>query len=440
MSVTLRTIPTTRSRFRPRTSVVVILAIALLCVLGFGYLWKGAGGTLPGGDRAYQVSFESADLKNLQEAGEVRVAGVIVGRVASTEVEGSTARVVLDLDDEVAPLHEGATVRVGVKSVIGQSFVDVKDGTGEEIPDGTTLSPESVQAATDIDEVVRTFTPQTRKQLAAALTDLGTTTDGTQQSITQVMEGLGQIGGTGYTAVDALAAQNDDLQSLVQETNAILAAADTNRGAIVSVIDNTQRITQATAGQQEALAATMQRLPGLMSSARVATGSLGELSGDLSPVVRSLDQAAPDLNAALVNLPSVTASLEALLPYMNGALKIAPETVNQLPALSRNLIAITPYLDLLLRNINPMLTYIEPYANDIGSFFGNFGGAFDIPLENGVAPARLATIFNEYSVRGNPLNLQTINPLHWNNPYPAPGQADEPAPFRGKAPRVEEDK
>ena len=440
MNVTLRTVPTIGSRFRPRTSVVVVLVIALLCVLGFGYLWKGAGGTFPSGDDAYQVSFESQDLKNLQEAGEVRVAGVVVGTVASTKVEGRTAQVVLDLDDEVAPLHQGATVRVGVKSVIGQSFVDVKDGSGEEIPDGTALSASSVKAATDIDEVVRTFTPQTRKQLSASLVDLGATTDGSQQSLTQVMEGLGDIGGTGYTAVDALAAQNDDLQSLVQETNAILAAADTNRGAIVSVIDNTQQITQATAGQQEALAATLQRLPALMTSARGATRSLGGLSTDLSPVVRSLDQAAPDLNAALVNLPSVTASLEALLPYMDGSLKVAPQTVDQLPALSRNLTTITPQLDLLLRNVNPMLTYIEPYANDIGSFFGNFGGAFDIPLENGVAPARLATIFNEYSVRGNPLDLKTINPLHWNNPYPAPGQAGDPSPFKGKAPRVEVDK
>src|SRR3546814_15790775 len=78
-----------------------------------------------------------------------------------------------------------------------------------------------------------------------------------------------------------------------------------------------------------------------------------------------------------------------------------------------------------------MVQYLIPYGVDMGSFFGNFGGTFDLPLENGVKAVRLAPLFSAYTVRNNPLNLMAIDPLHWNNPYPAPMTADKPGPGSG---------
>ena len=425
--------------FRLRPSVLVIWAITIGCVIGFGYLWKASGGHLPGYS-AYTVSFDTADLKNLQPDGDVRIAGVKVGSVLSESTNGKMAHVVLAMDSNVIPLHTGVTVRVGVKSVIGESFVDIKDGTGPSLSSGSALPSTSVVPAVDVDELVRMFTPQTRKALAGMLTQLGTTSAGSEQSIADAMRGLGEIGSSGYTAVDAIANQNDDIASLVQQTTQILQALNTHQEALASVVTNVQKLGEATASQRVALAQAMTLLPNLMVSARTATSSLGGLAQDLTPVAHDLAAAAPDLSAALQHLPSVTKNLRALLPPMNASFGAAGATLSQVPTLSQNVVAIAPGLDVLLRNVNPMLGYIQPYSFDIGSFFGDFGGAFDIPLENGVSPARLAPIFNEYSVRNLPLNLQTLNPLHWNNPYPAPGQAGHPSKYVGTYTRLLEEK
>ncbi|MFA6576782.1 MAG: MCE family protein, partial [Nocardioides sp.] len=259
------------------------------------------------------------------------------------------------------------------------------------------------------------------------------------QQIDQLLEGLGDIGREGYTVVDAIEAQNADLRALVNEGNTILASLNTGRDQLSSLVRNAQRLTHVTAGQDADLAATVERLPALVDSAGRATATLDGLAQDLSPVARDLDAAAPDLAAALVDLPSVTHSLRALLPYMDSSLGRAQETLVQVPELADGVSAVSPDLDRLLSDVNPMVRYLQPYTLDLGSFFGNFGASFDEPIENGVQPVRLAPIFNEYSVRNNPLNLQTLNPLHWNNPYPAPGQAGNPEPYQGTYPQVDRD-
>lgn len=420
-------------RWAPIATVTGMVAIFLV---GFLYLWTSSGGALPGED-GYEISFRTDDVKNTQSAGEVRIAGVKVGTVVAQEVDGDVAEVKLKLDPDAAPLHEGATIRVAVKSIIGQSFVEIKDGEGAELEEGTVLEGDAVIPAVDVDEVFATFDKKTQRDLSDTLGSLGLSTEGRSEEISQLLAGLGDIGREGYTAVDAIEAQNKDLTELVNHANTIMTALNTGRDDLASLVENAQTLTNVTAGQDEQLAASVRKLPALVESAGDATGTLDGLATDLRPVAGDLDVAAPGLSRALDDLPSVTNSLRTLLEPMNSSLGRAPETLDQVPALSRQLSGVAPDLDELLANVNPMIAYLQPYGVDIGSFFGNFGASFDGRVENGVRPVRLTPVFSEYSVRNIPIDLQSINPLHWNNPYPAPGQAGDPRKYDGTYPRVE---
>lgn len=427
------------SALRGKAPQLTVLAILLLCVLGFLWLWTGAGGAVPSLSSPYRVSFRTDDVKNLRPAGDVRIAGVLVGRVVHQETDGREASVELQLDKDFAPLHRGATVQIGMKSIIGQSYVAIIDGKGEEVRSGTVLPGSSVIAPVDVDEVIGTFDTPTRQALHGLLTSLGPTTQDSQQSVSQLLDGAGMIGREGYTAADAIAAQSQDLKALVNEANQVLGALNTGRGQLASMVENAQRLTNATAGQSDELALSVQGLPGLVDAAGSATSVLGGLGKDLSPVAADLDAAAPQLSAALQDLPPITHGLRTLLGPMNSSLGRADQTLSQVPELSRQVSAISPDLATTLRDVNPMVQYLVPYGTDIGSFFGNFGGSFNVPLENGVKAVRLAPIFSEYSVRNLPLNLEMLNPLHWNNPYPKPLQAAHPSRYKGKYPRIAAD-
>lgn len=419
--------------------LLMVLGFVLVTVVGFSFMWVQSGGSLPGVTKSsYRVSFLSPDIKSLENRGDVRIAGVRVGKVVERTSTPQGARVVVDLSPDAAPLHEGAVVRIGVKSVIGLSQVVIEDGKGAPIPSGSTLPAESVAPAVDIDEVVATLDPKTRKALSATLRSLGAATEGGGENISRLMSGMGALGREGHLALDAIAAQSDDLKALTRDAATIMRALDTGRGRIATVVRDTHRLTNATARQRPALEATMRGTPELLAQARSATAGLTTLSRNLSPVAADLNRAAPALNQALLQLPDTSRDLRGLLPSLDSALDSAPATLDRIPAAGADLRALMPETRALLSDVNPMLAYLKPYGTDVGAFFANFGSSFDLVMENGVRAVRLAPIFGQGSLRNIPVTTLSDNdPLTWSNPYPKPRSADEPERFTGKYPRVE---
>lgn len=418
--------------------VISVGGFGLVSAVGFVHFWTGAGGTIPGvtDQGRYDVSFIADNVSNLRPSGDVSIAGVVIGKVTKETLVGGRTRVDLSLDGSVAPLHDGATVRIGMKSIVGQSYVDLVDGTGSTMPAGSTLPAAAVTPPVDINHVLSIFDPKTRKSLSGTVQALATATGGTSKSLDALMTGLGQLGRQGYTAVDAIAAQSNDLRSLVGETNSLMNALNTNEGQIASLVQNAQRLTVSTSNQSAAIAQTVQSLPSLLATARTATGSLGALGTALTPVAANLRAAAPGLTTALDQLPAVTSDLRGLLPDLDATLGLAPATLTRVPAFGSELSSLLPAARVTLADVNPMLDYLRPYGRDIGAMFASFGGAMDVVDANGVRPIRVAPIFNSRSVTGLPLPL-TIDPLHWNNPYPVAGTVGSPTSFKGSYPRVQ---
>jgi len=417
-------------------SVLGVLAIIGLCAAGFVFLWTEADGGVPTLTDPYTVSFTTNDVKNLAPLGDVRIAGVKVGRVANEKVVDGRAHVTLRIDDEIAPLHDGATVRVGLKSVIGQQFVEVVDGNGAALHSGSALDPHQVVAAVDIDELYATFDPKTRKALSGTLRSLGPTVDDRQAEIAQLADGFAELGTEGYTAVDAIAAQGDDLRRLMSTLTQVIAALDSGRGQIADVVTQAQAITSASASQRGDLEESMRLLPKVMATTDDALESIDGLNDDLKPVAEDLRDAAPTLNVALKQHPRASTALKELVPPLDQALASARPTLRHVPPTSTTLQTFIPVLDRLLRELNPMVAYLEPYATDIGSFFGNFGASMDRAAENGVKPMHMGAILNPDALRGIPFPTGNLIPNVTYNPYPGPLKADSTTEWVGTYPRL----
>lgn len=424
------------SASRKRPGLVTVLGFIAVFVGGFAYFWAQTGGSTPGGGPGYEVSFRSSDIKNQKERGDVTIAGVVVGRAERISVDGDKAKVTLSLNPEAVPLHEGATARIGMKSVTGQSQIDITDGQGNPIPSGGAIPDRAVKPSVDVDELLSTFDPKTRASLGESLKSAGAATSGTGGDTQRLVTGLGMLGREGHTALDAIAAQSDDLSALTRESTALLDTLDTGRGQIAGVVHDARDLTKSTSGQRDAIETTMRRMPHLLGTTREATGKVTGLSRDLAPVASDLNAAAPALNDALRQLPPATKDLRGLLPSLDGALDRAPGTLDRVPALARDVRGLAPGANEVLRDVNPMLNYLRPYGRDVGAMLASFGASMDVPVENGLRPIRLGPVVDSASVKGVPVPLQ-VDPLHWNNPYPGPGMAGSPAPWRGVFPRID---
>jgi len=137
-------------------------------------------------------------------------------------------------------------------------------------------------------------------------------------------------------------------------------------------VQQAQRLTSATSGQQQSVTDTVRALPGVLASTQKATGKLRELSTSVGPVAADLRAAAPYLDTALQQLPATTKDLRGLLPNLTGTLREAPSTLDRVPALVQDASALVPQVRTAMTHLNPMLAYLSPYGPELGAFFSNF--------------------------------------------------------------------
>jgi hypothetical protein len=119
------------------------------------------------------------DIDNLVPASQVRMAGVQIGEVRKTTSMPDGVLIQFAVTDKnVAPLHEGLTVRIGARSLVEDSYLDITDGRGPALPDSSTLPASAVQYSTQVDDVLRSLDPKTRDNLGSLLRSVG---QGTQE-------------------------------------------------------------------------------------------------------------------------------------------------------------------------------------------------------------------------------------------------------------------
>lgn len=358
---------------RLRTATVLVFVVGMLAVLGG--LFVKFGGHVPGftgGGYRIRATLAGEQLQNLVANGDVEMAGVPVGKVQGVGRQGGHEVVTILLHHN-APLHQGATLEVRAKTLLNESYVQLTDGSGAQLPSGATLPLTAVHPQTTLNDVLNALDPAVRAKTQALITELQQATAAQGGNLNQILGGLGDIGRNGSTVFDILANQDADLQQMVKQTATLLGVLDEGQGQIAQLVTSAQQVNQTTAAARSSVAGTIQSLPALMQAVRGAAGSVQLLSTTLSPIAANLDQAAPDLNADLQTLPQVTTELRQLNPILTGALQASPPTLGPVQTTAAQVDQLNPSLAYVLSDLDPMVGYLAPYSRDIGSFISNFG-------------------------------------------------------------------
>lgn len=418
-----------------RRAAIILAVFFALCLGILVYLFTGTPVAVPflESSRDYQVSVTIKDIDNLVPAGQVRIAGVEVGEIDGVTRTPDGMNVVMAFDKSAAPLHEGARVRVGSRSVVEETYLEVTDGTGPALPSGAHLPDDGVQLNVQLRDLLHSLDPKARQDLSASLQALGKGSDGTKADVDALFTGFGKLGRDGFTALDAIGAQSEALKDVVKETSVLMNNLDTSEGAIADLVTNGKRITAATAGQRENLENTLRKLPGVLDSAKTATAKLTDLAGALKPVAADLNAAGPDLSSGLQKLPPISNDLRGLVPGLDKTLDRAPATLTKIPDFKDDVSPVVGPARDMLAELNPALKYIRPYGKEISGFFANFAAFIGYRTEDNVSYFRVLILGNETFAQ----NPTTHGVATYKNPYPKPGMGTNPGPFTGEYPRVE---
>jgi phospholipid/cholesterol/gamma-HCH transport system substrate-binding protein len=268
----------------------------------------------------YELKATFTNSANIALKSPVRIAGVEVGKVISTERDGNATTVTFTVDDAGRPIHQNAFASIRPRIFLeGNFFVELDPGSpsSPELGSGGTIPISHTSTAVQIDEVLTALQSPVRADLGRLLESYGgalTHEPTAAEDLTQLPQVQGLSGGQALNKAFQFGAEAGKYSS--QVTNALLG---TQKGDLAKLVAGTGRTAAAFAANQAAL-------QGLIDNFNVFTGALADQSENLSTTVHEL---APTLQTAHTSLVSLDKSLPPLRTY---AIELTP-AVAELPGL-----------------------------------------------------------------------------------------------------------
>lgn len=376
-----------------RRLVAGVAATAMLVMVS-GCGWRGLNslplpGTQGNGPGSFEVRAQMPDVSNIQPNSRVRVGDVTVGHVSKIALEGNHALVTMQLNDNVE-LPANATATVGLTTIFGSLHIELAPPTDEP--------PQGRLRAGALIPLSRTSASPTPEQTLAAL------------SLVLNGGGVGQAGDITQALSTAFHGREQDLRSLIEQSNKFAANLDDQSGDIIAATDSLNDLVGKFAAQQPVLDRAVQTIPDALAVLNNQQGDLIEAADQLGKfsalttdtvnrskdnLIKELQQAGPVLESLANAGPALTRSLGVLptYPFPNANMD------NWQRGDSANLTAV---IDLTLSRLDAGLftgTRWECNLTQLELQWGRTIGQFPSPCLAGTG-----------STPGNPLTA----PYHWD--------------------------
>ena len=398
----------------------------------------------------YKLSAELPNAATMVPGNEVRIGGIRVGQITAIEPEShddgtQTAKVDMELNQDLEPLPDDSTVVVRSRSALGLKYLEITRGASSQGYEAGSTIPLSAATPSpvEIDEVFNTFDDPTRAAIQANLLEFGTALAGRGEALNAaigelrplverlepVMRNLaspetglsGFISGLSAAAAEAAPVAQVQGQLFVDLETTFRAFADVARPFIQETISKspiTEDVTIAT-------------LPKI----RPFLANTAKLFGELRPGFAAIR-------------PPISRDIAGAIVQGVKALRLAPAFNNQLDPTATALLAFNnnpnvrqgiTSLDSFASDLQPLLAFATPAQSVC-----NYGSLLFRNITSSIALGNGQANFQRFIVLGPPEAPQSeigpssqqangngdptgVNFLHYN-PYPntaAPGQVRE---------------
>jgi ABC-type transporter Mla subunit MlaD len=306
----------TNSRFKWRPSNAAIAIVFLLIFTVGPYL--AFTGHVPFTSYGYELKATFSNGVNISTNSPVRIAGVDVGRVISTERDGDATTVTFTVEGKGQPIHDDAFAAIRPRIFLeGNFFVDLSPGSpsAPDLSSGDTIPVSHTSTWVQIDQVLTALQAPVRADLSHLLESYGTALTHkptAAEDVGQEPEVQGKTGAQGLNG--AFHYGGDAGKYSAQVTNALLGTEPHDLSKLVAGAGRTFG----------ALSRHEEDLKGLIVNFDVFTGALASQSANLSASVQHL---APTLKTFHSSLTSLNRTLPPLRAW---AIELRP-SVAELP-------------------------------------------------------------------------------------------------------------
>ncbi|WP_320670207.1 MlaD family protein [Patulibacter defluvii] len=355
-------------------------------------------------DGGVRVVAEFDAVPGLVEGAEVERAGVRVGRVERIALVDGRPRVTLRLR-EGERLHRGARADLRIVSLSGQlnRVVALADGRGPRLRDGATLGLARTDQPVEIETVLATLDPPTRRAVRELVAGADRATAGRGEALAATLRRASRTLAAAEGAIADATADGAALRQVVTTTRRVtdaLAAGDGEQRTAAAV-DRLAAVVGDSASEQAALRDALAALP---DGLRAPRATLDRFRRQLPRLRTTARRARPAVDQIAAAAPELRTTLAAAGPVLRQTEAVVTDGPRQLGAVAPLVAEATPVLRTAtraLRQANPILDESRVRLPDFFSFFSNWadatanydanGHGFRVGLTFPPAPLRVAS-------------------------------------------------
>ncbi len=410
------------SKRAPSTGQLLVIAgFALSCFGILLFLWVTFGGPTPFRAKTYEIKVPFDEATQLAEQSDVRISGVNVGKVQNIALapDGKRALATVDIDDKYAPLPESTRALLRTKTLLGETYIELTPGSshGPELADGGTLPEANVAKSVQLDEIFRTFDPQTRAAFQSWMQEAAIAINGQGQGLSYA---IGELEPT-FTDLDklfrVLDTQRLAVGQLFRNGATTFRSLRGREGELASLIQSSNALFQTTARRDRDIEALFRAFPTFQDESRLTLNRLKTFAINTDPLMRQLVPAAEQLSPTLIAFGNLAPEAKGFFEGLAPVIARAPTGFPALRKLFRDEFPpLLRALDPFLRNLNPLVTGLGLYKHEVTSAFANVAAATNAALtgENDkgekfhyvrvmgpLNPESVATYFNRLAINRN---------------------------------------
>jgi phospholipid/cholesterol/gamma-HCH transport system substrate-binding protein len=406
--------------------ILTMVAFAGSCIGLLLFLWLSFGGSIPLAPQGYRLDAEFTGAVQLAQESDVRISGVSVGKVISVSLDRHTGltKAVMQLDSQYAPRPADTRAILRQKSLLGETYVELSAGTadGPKLPDGGTIPRSSIAPTVQLDQILSTFDPTTRRAFSTWMQQGAVALSRRGQDFNAAIGTLYPFATNVDRVLSVLRRDDAATSALLRDGGQVFSALASSPAQLQSLVRNSDALFASTAARNAELAAAVRAFPAFTVATRETVARLDRFAAEATPLINELRPAARQLSPTLEQTVFLAPELRSLL------VNIAPLTQASktgVPAFEQFLDASVPWLARLkpyLGSFVPIFDYINTYRRELAAFFANGAATTEATAQN-ISQTRLL----HYVRISNPVNPETLtNYAHRlesnrGNPYMAPG-------------------
>lgn len=390
------------------TQLLVIAGFALSCFGILLFLWVTFGGPTPFRAQPYQIKVPFDEATQLAEQSDVRISGVNVGKVQGIELapNGKQAMATVDVENKYGPLPKSTRAILRTKTLLGETYIELTPGSedGPRLADGGTLPEANVAESVQLDEIFRTFDPETRAAFQSWMQEAAIAINQQGQSLSYA---IGQLEPT-FAEYDrlfrVLDSQRVAVGQLFRNGATTFRSLRGRQGELADLIASSNAVFSTTARRNRDIEALFRAFPTFLDESRLTSERLAGFARNADPLMRQLVPAAEELSPTLISISNLAPEAKAFFEGLGPVIDRAPRGFASLRRLFRDEFPpLLRALDPFLRNLNPLLTGLKLYRREVTSFFGNLAATF-----SGLLPPSLG---ENVDLADQPRYLRAIGPI-----------------------------